>query len=162
MRRDSMVWAKGPARRFARPQCHRAAGLARKEDGASAVEFAFVLPLLLLLLTGTIDVGVLMLTQNNLMRVAQNAARNLSLAQMTELETEAYMRDKLSNLGANLVVDATLPNTAAVPPETDVTVTISVPMADVIPIDIVGAKKLDVFQTGSLQTQVVMRQEVPQ
>ena len=126
------------------------------------VEFAFVLPILLLLLTGMVDVGMLMLTQNNMMRVAQSAARNLSTAQMNETETEAYIQGKLANLGGTLAVDATLPNTAAVPPETDVTVTISIPMVDVIPIDIVGLKNIQAFQSGSLQTQISMRQEVPQ
>lgn len=160
MRIYPMAAPKRPTRRFLRSSRYRMAHLAKQDDGASAVEFAFVLPVLLLLLTGMIDVGMLMLTQNNLMRTAQNAARNLAVAQMDELETEAYMRDKLSNLGSNLVVDARLPNAAAVPAETDVIVTISVPMADVIPIDVIGMKNL--FQIGSLQTQVVMRQEVPQ
>ena len=44
----------------------------------------------------------------------------------------------------------------------DVTVSVSIPMADVLAIDIVGMKSLNVFKTGSLQTQVTMRQEVPQ
>lgn len=154
-RRETAWWRPWPA---GRP----GAGLASDERGASAVEFAFVLPVLLLLLTGMIDIGVLMLTQNNMMRVAQNAARNLALAQMDEAQTETYIQTKLANLGASLVVDATLPNTAAVPPETDVTVSVSIPMADVLAIDIVGMKSLNVFKTGSLQTQVTMRQEVPQ
>jgi len=134
--------------------------LVERRDGVSAVEFAFVLPVVLVLITGMIDIGVLMLTQTNMVRVAQDAARVLSLAQMTELQTEAYVQDKLGNLGETLKVDATLPDTDA--GETDVTVTISIPMADVIPIDIVGIKNLNVFKTGALQSQVTMRQEVPQ
>lgn len=140
----------------------RLSHLARREDGASAVEFAFVLPILLVLLTGMVNVGMLFLTQNNMMRVAQSAARNLSLAQMNETEAEAYIEGKLANLGGSLAVNATLPNTAAVPPETDVTVTLSIPMVDVIPIDIVGMRNVQAFQTGSLQTQITMPQEVPQ
>ena len=148
--------------RLARLARRQGTHLAKREDGASAVEFAFVLPILLLLLTGIIDVGMLMLTQSNMLRVGQGAARNLSLAKMNETETEAYIQGKLANLGGTLVVDATLPDTGAVPPETDVTVTISIAMVDVIPIDIVGLKNIGAFQTGSLQTQITMPQEVPQ
>lgn len=144
------------------PRHRPKAGLAGDERGASAVEFAFVLPILLLLLTGMIDVGVLMLTQNNMIRVAQSAARNLALAQMDEAQTETYIHSKLANLGTSLKVEATLPDTEAVPPETDVTVSLSIPMADVIPIDIVGMGNLKAFRKGALQTQVTMRQEVPQ
>ena len=130
--------------------------------GQSVNFFVYDVPKILLLLTGMVNIGVLMLTQNNMMRVAQNAARNLALAVMTEAETETYIQTKLANLGASLVVDAVLPDTSAVPPETDVTVSVSIPMADVLAIDIVGMKSLNVFKTGSLQTQVTMRQEVPQ
>jgi len=140
----------------------RLSHLARREDGASAVEFAFVLPILLVLLTGMVNVGMLFLAQNNMMRVAQSAARSLSLAEMNETETKAYIEGKLANLGGSLAVIATLPNTAAVPPETDVTVTVSIPMVDVIPIDIVGMRNVQAFQTGSLQTQITVRQEVSQ
>lgn len=136
--------------------------LAGRDDGVSAVEFAFVLPILLVLLTGMINVGMLFLAQNNMMRVAQNAARNLSMAQMNETETEAYIKDQLSKFAGSLVVDVILPNTAATPPETDVTVTISIPVVDVMPIDIVGLRNVEVFQSGALRTQITMRQEVTQ
>lgn len=150
---------KGPGK-WRSPFRGRCTALVEGRDGVSAVEFAFVLPVILVLITGMIDIGVLMLTQTDMVRVAQDAARVLSLAQMTEVQTEAYVQGKLDNLGKTLNVDATLPDAAA--GETDVTVTISIPMADVIPIDIVGIKNLNVFKKGSLQTRITMRQEVPQ
>lgn len=140
----------------------RGAQLARNEAGTSAVEFAFVLPILMLLLTGMINIGMIMLAQNNMMRTAQNAARNLSLAQMNVTQTEVYIQEKLASFGQALTIDVTLPNTAATPPETDVTVTLSVPMADVMPIDIIGMKNMQAFETKSLSVQITMRQEVPQ
>ncbi len=138
----------------------RCTALVKGQDGVSAVEFAFVLPILLVLITGMIDVGALMLTQTDMVRVAQDAARALSLGQMTEEQTEAYVHDKLGNLGNSLQVEATLPDKDA--GETDVAVAISIPMADVIPIDVIGIKNLNVFNKGSLKTQITMWQEVPQ
>lgn len=129
--------------------------LAKDERGASALEFAFVLPFLLLLLTGMVDAGVLLLTQHNMFRVAQNSARNFALGTMSEQETECYARDQLSNLGGTLSVDAEPP----VAPSTDIIVTITVPIADVVPIDVVGITNT-LFQSGTLQSQVTMRQEV--
>lgn len=146
----------GPGKRLSFVR-DRHMALAKGQDGVSAVEFAFVLPVILVLITGMINVGVLMLTQSNMVRVAQDAARALALAQMTELETEAYVQDKLGKLGKNLKVEAVVPDTDA--GETDVAVTISVPMADVVPIDIIGMKNLNIFKKGALQTQITMRQE---
>jgi len=135
----------------------RRLALVEEQDGVSAVEFAFVLPVILVLITGIINVGVLMLTQSDMVRVAQDAARALALAQMTEQETKTYVQDKLGRLGENLDVAVTLPDPDA--GETDVAVTISVPMADVVPIDIIGMKNLNIFKKGALQTQITMRQE---
>lgn len=134
--------------------------LVEGQEGVSAVEFAFVLPVVLVLITGMINVGVLMFTQTDMVRVAQDAARRLSLAEMTEKQTVAYVQDKLGNLGKAVKVDATLPDTDA--GETDVAVAIAVPMADVIPIDIIGLKHLNIFKRGALQARTTMRQEVPQ
>ena len=127
----------------------------RDRRGASTLEFAFVLPFLLLLLTGMIDVGVLLLTQHNMFRVAQNSVRNLALGTMNDVQVVCYAEDKLSGLGANLSVVATLP----AEPDTDVSVTITVPIADVVPIDIIGVTNT-LFQSGTLQSQVTMLQEV--
>lgn len=136
------------------------AALVSGRRGASAVEFAFVVPILLLLLIGIVDVSVLMMTQSNMTRIATDTARRLSLSQMTESEALKHVQDKLSNLGENLEVEAVLPDSDA--GEVDVMVAISIPMADVIPIDLVGMKNMNVFKTKSLQTQVTMRQEVVQ
>ena len=123
--------------------------------GASALEFALVLPFLLLLLTGMVDAGVLLLTQHNMFRVAQNSARNLALGTMNDVQVVCYAEDKLSNLGANLNVVAVLPTA----PSTDVSITVTVPIADVVPIDIVGITNT-LFQSGTLKSQVTMLQEV--
>ncbi len=127
----------------------------KDQRGASALEFAFVLPFLLLLLTGMVDAGMLLFTQHNLFRVAENSARNLALGTMNGVQVVCYAEDKLSSLGGNLDVVAALP----VAPDTDVSITITVPIADVVPIDVVGITNT-LFQAGTLQSQVTMRQEV--
>ena len=67
-----------------------------------------------------------------------------------------YGSDQLSNLGATLNVVPELP----VAPSTDVIITITVDVADVVPIDVVGLTNT-LFSSGQLQSQVTMRQEVP-
>lgn len=149
---------KDPARRGRSPGgrlLRRTWRLSKDQRGASALELALVLPFLLLILTGMIDAGMLLFTQHNMFRVAQNAARNLALGSMNEVQVVCYAEDKLSNLGANLNVVATLP----VAPATDISVTITVPVADVVPIDVIGATNT-LFQAGTLQSRVTMRQEV--
>ena len=125
------------------------------QDGASALEFALVLPFLVLLLTGMIDAGVLLLTQHNMFRVAHNSARNFALGTMNDVQVECFAESELSNLGPNLDAVATLP----VAPSTDVIVTITVPIADVVPIDVVGITNT-LFSSGTLESQVTMLQEV--
>lgn len=151
-RRTAAAWAE-------RLHC-RGRGFIPESGGASAVEFAFILPVLLFLLIGMIDVAVLLMTQNRMASVAHDTARRLSLSQMTAPEAQDYVRDKLEALGDTLKVEALLPNTDE--GEVDVIVTISIPMADVIPIDLIGMNSIDTFRAKSLQTQITMQQEVQQ
>jgi Flp pilus assembly protein TadG len=57
----------------------RGVGHAREEHGAAAVEFALVLPLLLVLLLGIIDFGLYFYNDLQLTHVARDAARYLSV-----------------------------------------------------------------------------------
>ena len=62
-------------------------GLGRDEKGAAAVEFALVLPLLLVLLLGIIDFGLYFYNDLQLTHVARDAARYLSVGDTAEATT---------------------------------------------------------------------------
>ncbi len=130
--------------------------LYRDESGVAAVELALVSPFLILLMIGIVDFGGLFFLQNNMHTAARESARALAVQAVSESEAEQLAQDKLMNWGATFTVVTTTPN-PAIPAETDVTVSISVPMADAAPIglifDLIGSTG------GTLQTQFTMREE---
>ena len=63
--------------------------------GAAAAEFALVLPLLLLILFGSIQYGALLFTYNSLQTVARNGARALASGSATVAEVSARVAAEL-------------------------------------------------------------------
>ncbi len=125
----------------------------RSEEGVAAVELAFVLPVLLMLMIGIIDLSSLFFLRNNMVTIARDSARALAVGAVTTAEAEKLAEENLVNWNATFTVTATEPLN---PDDTDVVVTISVPMAEAAPIGLVfDLTGLD----GTLQTQVTMRQE---
>jgi len=66
----------------------RPAGVLACRAGASAAEFALVLPLLLILLFGTLQVGMLMYSYNTMLGAARDASRAMAVCTIT-VESEA-------------------------------------------------------------------------
>lgn len=157
--RSTRIEASLPKYWFGAAVAPRLRRLHRGQEGTSALEFAFVLPILLFLLTGMIDAGHIFFMQNNMLNATREAARNLAVGQIT---TEAEARTMIQNhLGpyssATFGVSAVLPD-PLIPTQTDLTVTTTVPLADIVLIDVVGLSH-NFFQSGTLQSQITMRQE---
>ncbi len=125
----------------------------RDERGVAAVEFAFVIPVLAVILTGITQLGALLFLQSNMGDVARDTARRLAVRELTAANAPSYAEGRLVNWGGTFTVTAAMPNPAD-PNDRDITVQISVPIADVSLVDIVG-----VFQTGNLTAASTMRQE---
>ncbi len=125
----------------------------RDERGAAAIEFAFVIPVLLLILTGIIQLGALLFLQSNMGDVARDTARRLAVGEITAAEAPSYAVGKLVSWGGTFTVTAAMPDPND-PNDRDITVRVSVPIADVSLVDIVG-----VFQTGDITAGSTMRQE---
>ena len=51
----------------------------KSEDGGTAVEFAFVLPVLLMIIAGIMQFGAIFFLQNNMANAAREAARALAV-----------------------------------------------------------------------------------
>ena len=111
------------------------AALWREEGGASAVEFALILPLLIMLLLGVIQYGSLFLVQTRMNDAARDTARRLAVGDLkTETDAEAHARALLADWAAPFTAVAALPR----PPDHDVSVTITVPMRQAALLDLVG------------------------
>ena len=103
--------------------------------GASALEFALVVPLLIGLLLGIIQYGSLFLLQTRMNDAARDTARRLAVGDLTtEAEAEEHAVARLADWSATFTAVAELPD----PGEHDVRVAITVPMAEAALINLVG------------------------
>ena len=89
------------------------------QQGAAAVEFAIVLPLLLLVLTGIVEYGRLMWNYDALAKATRDAARYLSLEKPINATAKSTARTMADNAAAASGIGDLLPN------ETDVQISCS-------------------------------------
>ena len=81
----------------------------RNRRGTTAVEFAFVAPVLFALTIGTIDVGRLVWSASMLHHMAREATRYASVrgadanSPVSEADIEAYVKNRLIGIAANQV-----------------------------------------------------------
>ncbi len=116
--------------------------------GASAAEFAIVLPLLLLLILGTLQIGMLMYSYNVMVSAARDTARAMAVCTITDLPTAIAQTRKLQPVwiaNADWVVTPVIAS--------DVSLTISVTAAKAAILTYIPVN------FGSLTTKVVMRKE---
>ena len=130
-------------------------GLRRNTDGVAAIEFAFTVPVLVLILVGLIQVASAFFTLNQMNWVAREAARGLALGDIADAAAaEIFVRSNLINWAAGTsIVNVTVPNPSD-PSDRDFRVDISVPLEDAALLDPVG------YLTGkNVSAYSVMRDE---
>ncbi len=127
-------------------------GLWRDRDGAAAVEFAFILPILLLLFSGIVQFGSIMFLENHMTNVARETTRRVAVGELTQADAEGSAQQALVNWGVTYQVSVT--SSSAGGGNDDITVAISLPMREAALMDVLG-----VFQSGNLSAAVTMRQE---
>ncbi len=125
----------------------------RNERGVAAVEFALVMPFVLLVLTGIIQFGFVLFLQSHVADVARETARRVTVAEFEQAEAEQFAQDSLLNWGVTYSVAVTLPDPND-PNDTDVDVQISLPMSQAALIDLLG-----LLQSGTLAATVTARAE---
>ena len=122
--------------------------------GASAVEFALAAPVLITVLVGILEFGLLMFAQNSMTHVARDAARRVSVGEIaTASAVTSYVRGELAIAGSwgnTVSVNTTMPTSSA----QQVTIVLSVPMATVAAI-----APLHLFSGTNLSVTVVARTE---
>ncbi len=124
----------------------------RDRDGAAAVEFAFILPILLLLLSGIVQFGSVMFLENHMTSVARETSRRVAVGELAEADAPSAVQQALMNWGVTYDVDVDLVDVGG--GNQDIVVTISLPMSEAALLDVLG-----VFQSGNLTAVVTMRQE---
>jgi Flp pilus assembly pilin Flp len=141
----------GLSRPFRRLVPEQATNLWCDERGAAAVEFAMVLPFLVMLLLGIIQYGSLFLLQREMHDAARETARGMALGALkTESDAEEFALARLANWSGRFRAQAEFPD----PPDHDVTVVISVPMGEAALLNIV-----DIGMEGDLTAEVHMFME---
>ncbi len=79
------------------------------EEGAAAIEFALVLPVLLLLLLGMMEFGLALWRQEMMTNATREAARAgivASVPRMTDTEIQTVLESRLSTAGIDLTTAA--------------------------------------------------------
>ncbi len=137
--------------------------LLKDKSGSNVVEFAIVAPLLLLIILGIMQFGMILFTYNNMVQAAREAARTLAVQETTAAEAQQIALNNLGFSGLTFTVTACAPGigvgggppcVAPLDPASDVSVTITVPLSEATLVDILG-----LFSTGDLEATVTMRKE---
>ncbi len=124
----------------------------RDRDGAAAVEFAFILPILLLLFSGIVQFGSIMFLENHMTNVARETSRRVAVGELAQADASSSAQQALVNWGVTYDVSVTSVDVGG--GNQDIAVAISLPMAEAALMDVLG-----VFQSGNLAAAVTMRRE---
>ena len=126
----------------------------RNERGVVAVEFAFVIPILVMMFAGIVQFGAIFFLQGNMGNAAREVARTLAVGGInSQTEAETLANSKLINWGVTFDVTTTLPDPND-PNDTDFTVTITAPLSEAAIVDFLG-----IFKNGTLSASASMREE---
>ncbi len=129
-----------------------ARGLWRNRDGAAAVEFAFILPILLLLFSGIVQFGSVLFLENHMTNVARETSRRVAVGELDQADAASSPQQALVNWGVTYEVSVATVDVGG--GNQDIAVAIGLPMREAALMDVLG-----VFQSGSLTAAVTMRQE---
>ncbi len=128
-------------------------GLANCDNGSTAVEFAFLMPVFLLFLSAIFQFGLVMFVQNNMSHVARDTSRRLAVGELTAAEAQTTAQGSLVNWGIDYTVQVVEPDPSN-PDDRDVTVFISAPLEQAALFDILG-----ILEGNDLAASVTMRLE---
>jgi Flp pilus assembly protein TadG len=128
--------------------------LGRDERGTAAIEFALIIPFLLLMFSGILQFGSVMFLESHMNNVAREASRQVAVGALDEDDAEEMVQNALVNWGVTYQITVTTVEDEDDDDNEDITVAISLPMSEAAIIDVLG-----LFDTGNLSTSVTMRME---
>lgn len=98
----------------------------RDDTGSATVETVMMLPLLLAVLSLTVDLSLIFNSRAEVLRVIQDANRNVSIGRINDISTaEAYVESNIEHLAPNAHANATI--TAGV-----INTTVTLPASDLM------------------------------
>ncbi len=128
------------------PSATRALGrFLSHQRGVAAVEFAFVVPVLIILLTGIVQMGLMFFVHHNMLSVSQETVRLVAVGELTTSEGETYADDHLTSW--DITYDISVQQQGS-----DIIVNITAPLSEVALIDYLG-----LFQSGNMTARTSMR-----
>jgi len=111
----------------------RVTRFARATDGAATIEAVLWLPMFVMIVALLADVSMMFHGQTKMLRIAQDANRNMSVGRLTTTgETENFVLTRMASMSPNALAATTV--TAGL-----VTTTVSVPIND---LDLFGVAKI--------------------
>ncbi len=134
------------------PRAKGLRALWRDRDGATAVEFAFIVPILLLLFSGIVQFGAIMFLESHMTNVARETSRRIAVGELAQGDAVSSAQQALLNWGVTYEVSVATIDVGG--GNQDIAVAISLPMREAALMDVLG-----VFQSGNLTAAVTMRQE---
>ncbi len=141
-----------PATKARRAGAKGLGALWRNQSGVAAVEFALILPILLLLFSGIAQFGLVQFLENHMTNVARETTRRVAVGELAQADAADSARQALVNWGVTYGVSVTATDVGG--GNQNMTVAISLPMSEAALMDVLG-----VFQSGNLTAAVTMRQE---
>lgn len=111
--------------------CRRVDPLRREDGGAAAIEFAFVLPLVITLLLGTIEVANIFRVQSEMTAAAREATRRFALDALTATEARSFVENRLAQV-TDATVTVLVSATELESGVTDVRVDVAVPFEEIM------------------------------
>ncbi len=127
--------------------------LARCEEGSALVEFAMVIPIFVLFLTGIVQFGMVLFLQNHMSDVARDVSRRLAVGDLSATEAVVAAESSLINWGIDYAVQVIEPDPSD-PDDKDITVLIAAPMEQAAMFDLLG-----ILGGKTLASSVTMRLE---
>lgn len=126
------------------------------DSGATAIEFALIAPILILLLGGIVEGGLLIHTWGNMEYIARQAARGVAIGEFTEQQAQDFIASRMQkSVGAPAAAATVRTVSGAQPIDNEVIVNVTVPAAQLSQIQIFG-----VFRMVTLSAEVTMHREV--
>jgi hypothetical protein len=124
----------------------------KSRRGISIVESAFIVPIMLMLVFGSIEFGTLLHLRHTMLLAARESARTIAVEGGSVSDAVAIANDLLPGDNLDFQVEATVPGIDD--PNRDVTVAVSVPFAEASLGDMFG-----LFGDERMTVSVTMRSE---
>ena len=145
--RTKLYWGRG-LRGFSAQLKRQISALGRDIRGVVAIEFAVIMPLVIILLFAIIQYSLIFNTRQIMSHAARVAVRSYAIGESTAAEATTMATELLNNSSLNYTI-------AVSDDGTDATIDITLPMSEAAIVDALGGTLMD----GDIEVTIKMRME---